>query len=72
MAVCVAAAVTTGLATHLVYDGYLSRLACFNAQGRCFDPETGVVYHAQSGMIWGGLAVIGALATVLLCRAARR
>jgi hypothetical protein len=30
---------------------------CFKALGRCFDSESGVVYMAQSGFVWLGLAV---------------
>jgi hypothetical protein len=34
---------------------------CFNEEGRCFDPVEGVVYHAQSGEVWGILLAASAL-----------
>ena len=37
---------------------YYKRLDYFNEQGRCFDVESGMVYHEQSGMIYLLLAVI--------------
>ena len=47
-----------------MYDAfYFQWRDCFNDQGRCFDEATGVVYHAQSGMVWLALA----LSTAALC-----
>jgi len=37
---------------------YFQWSACFNTAGRCFDPETGVVYHEQSGIAWLALALL--------------
>jgi hypothetical protein len=34
---------------------------CFNDQGRCFDEAESVVYHQQSGEVWGLLAVLSAV-----------
>lgn len=42
----------------LFYNQYFKWRACFNTQGRCLDSETGVVYHAQSGPVWLGLAIL--------------
>ncbi|MCB5199761.1 hypothetical protein LGQ03_10970 [Loktanella sp. TSTF-M6] len=28
---------------------------CFDAMGRCFDVQSGVVYQQQSGLVWGQL-----------------
>lgn len=42
----------------LWYDGSFKRRACFNEVGRCFDQDTGVVYHAQSGAVWLSLALL--------------
>jgi hypothetical protein len=36
----------------LFYGQYFQWRGCFNEAGRCFDPETGVVYQVQSGMVW--------------------
>ena len=34
------------------YTQYFQRRDCFNELGRCFDPETGVVYFQEAGPIW--------------------
>ena len=46
------------------YQHYFVRRHCFNELGRCFDPETGMVFLEQSGAIWliitvfaGGIAL---------------
>lgn len=46
------------------YDRYYKWRACFNEQGRCFDPASGTVALEQSGMVWGGLTALGLLATL--------
>jgi hypothetical protein len=43
---------------YLYYAAYFQHRDCFNALGRCFDEETGVVYSEQSGMVWLLLAVL--------------
>lgn len=42
----------------LWYDGSFKNRACFNEVGRCFNEDTGVVYHAQSGTVWLSLALL--------------
>ncbi len=50
------------------YDSYYRHLDCFNERGRCFDPETAIVY-TEGGMVWGLLAAIFAtLAALSLIR----
>ena len=39
---------------------------CFDAQGRCFDPDTGVVHHAQAGIAWLLLTGLAGAATLWL------
>ena len=59
----------TGLSAMLAfafYDSYWRWRDCFNELGRCFDPVSGVVYHEQSGAIWGGLALLSLLAGLAL------
>ena len=46
---------------YLFYTQYLKWYACFDDTGRCFDPQTGAVYMAQSGMVWFGLITISVL-----------
>lgn len=44
---------------------------CFNELGRCYDPESSVVYLEQSGSIWGGttgIALVAAAVFMLLSR----
>lgn len=54
-AVCLGLFVVFGALFHLQYFRWRD---CFDAQGRCFDAEAGVVYLAQSGAAWGALAVV--------------
>ncbi len=42
----------------LSYDQHLKLSACFNALGRCFDPESGTVHIQQSGLVWLPLALL--------------
>lgn len=37
---------------------------CFNALGRCFDPDTGHVYLEQSGAAWFSMAAIALIGSV--------
>lgn len=37
---------------------YFKWRECFNALGRCFDPDTGVVYTEHSGTFWLFLTVL--------------
>ncbi len=39
---------------------------CFDETGRCFDPQTGVVYLEQSGITWITLTLL-ALVGFVLC-----
>ncbi|UWQ07713.1 hypothetical protein K3X41_13255 [Aliiroseovarius crassostreae] len=54
----------SGTASAVLFWGYFVQhfkwRDCFNELGRCFDAESGVVYHAQSGGIWLSLAVLAA------------
>ena len=43
---------------YFYYAQYFMWRDCFNALGRCFDAETGVVYLEQSGAIWLSLTVL--------------
>ena len=52
---CLGLFVVFGALFHLQYFRWRN---CFDAQGRCFDAEAGVVYLAQSGVVWGALAVV--------------
>ena len=40
------------------YTQHFQRRDCFNELGRCFDPETGVVYSQEAGPIWLLLTVL--------------
>lgn len=40
------------------YTQYFTWRACFNEAGRCLDPDTGVIYLAQSGPIWLSLSAL--------------
>lgn len=40
------------------HEMYWRWRGCFNEEGRCFDPVEGVVYHAQSGEVWGFLLAV--------------
>ncbi|QQA42637.1 hypothetical protein [Pelagovum pacificum] len=42
---------------YLFYVQYFRWRTQFNELGRYFDPETGVVYQAQSGLVWLSLAI---------------
>jgi len=45
----------------LHYNMYWRWRDCFNEEGRCFDPVSGAVYHAQSGLIYGSLLTVSVL-----------
>jgi len=54
-------AVLTGLAVlfgFACYDRYFRWRDCFNELGRCYDPQTGMVYVAQAGLVWGALVLL--------------
>ena len=53
----------SGRATYL---HYVAHRACFNAQGRCFDPQTGIVYLEQSGPIWASMTALSLAAAIAL------
>ncbi|KPB00492.1 hypothetical protein [Ahrensia marina] len=60
---------------YLYYVTYFKHRDCFNALGRCFDDETGVVYSEQSGIIWLLLAALAlgvSLYTAWLLRKPKR
>lgn len=48
------------------YEFYFRWRDCFNEEGRCFDPETAVVYHEQSGMVWMLAAIVFAVVAAAL------
>ena len=54
------------LSFYFFYKQYFLWRGCFDTQGRCFDPQTGMVYHMQSGLIWTLLCAIFAGAAVYL------
>ncbi|SMX44118.1 hypothetical protein COL8621_02473 [Actibacterium lipolyticum] len=41
----------------MFYAQYFKWRHCFNELGRCFDPDSGVVYLQQSGAVWLSLAI---------------
>lgn len=45
------------VAGYLFYDQYWQWRSCFNEEGNCFDEASATVYHAQSGMVWGGVTL---------------
>ena len=53
------------------YTRYWIWRGCFNELGRCYDPVSQTVWLEQSGIIWGGLAVIALSAAVILWRRRR-
>jgi hypothetical protein len=40
------------------YAQYYVWRDCFNDLGRCYDPEFGMVYLEQAGMVWGFMTVL--------------
>lgn len=46
------------------YDQSFKRRDCFNALGRCFDSDTGVVYLEQTGQVWLMLALLSLFITL--------
>ncbi len=66
-------AVLTGLVAlfgFAYYDRYFRWRDCFNDLGRCYDPQTGMVYVEQAGLVWMALALLclGLLAGVIYVR----
>lgn len=54
----------SGVFGWLYHAQYFRWRDCFNALGRCFDAETGVVYLEQSGVIWASLAGVTLVAAL--------
>jgi len=52
------------------YDRYYRWRDCFNDLGRCYDPQTGMVYVEQAGFVWMLLALLclGLVVMVLFLR----
>jgi hypothetical protein len=57
-AIAVPLAVLGASFAYAFYDRYWRWRDCFNDLGRCYDPISQDVFLEQSGMIWGGLAVL--------------
>ncbi|MEA9789642.1 hypothetical protein VDF90_20820 [Xanthomonas campestris pv. raphani] len=53
----VASLLLLALTTYAWNERYWRWRDCFNAEGRCYDSQAGVMV-AQSGVIWGGLSVL--------------
>ncbi len=65
----------SGVFSFLAYDQHLKWRACFNALGRCFDPESGTVHLQQSGLVWMSLALLtlgGGIYSLWRAQAAKR
>ncbi len=54
------------------YTQYFKWRHCFNDLGRCYDPETGVVFLEQAGFVWSLMAVLTLAASIYLFWAHRR
>ncbi len=54
----VVSGVASGVFWLAYYTFYFKWRSCFDTQGRCFDGETGAVYHAQSAVVWLPIATI--------------
>ena len=52
------------------YDHYFRWRDCFNDLGRCYDPQTGMVYVEQAGLVWMTLTLLclGLLAGMIYVR----
>jgi len=55
----------------MFYVSYWQRHDCFNEEGRCFDPLSGVVYHEQS-FVWGPIGIAFVLAGVVVALSGTR
>ncbi|GLQ34718.1 hypothetical protein GCM10007939_10010 [Amylibacter marinus] len=64
--------IITAIFLSLFYLHYFRKRDCFNAQGRCFDHEHGVIYHEQSGLFWLSGAILVAIITLVLIKRLRR
>lgn len=53
---------------YLYYVQYYQWRDCFNDMGRCFDPNSGVVYMEHSGVTWLTLALLSMGAAALSVR----
>ena len=45
---------------------------CFDEMGRCFDPQTGTIFHQQSGIFWGLLFLVTFIGSISLFWWSRR
>lgn len=52
------------------FDRYYRWRDCFNDLGRCYDPQTGMVYVEQAGLVWLTLLLVclGLVVMVLFLR----
>ncbi|WP_428542411.1 hypothetical protein [Profundibacter sp.] len=52
------------------FDRYYRWRDCFNELGRCYDPQTGMVYVEQAGLVWITLLLVclGLVVMVLFLR----
>lgn len=68
-------AISVGLSLlfgYFYYTQYFRWRDCFDDSGRCFDANTGVVYHDQSGGVWLVLALVTiCVALILIWRLGR-
>ncbi len=62
--VFVALVVFSALFYYAYYTLHYKWRDCFNALGRCYYNESGVVYLAQSGAVWLILAVLASVLTL--------
>ncbi|WP_439143429.1 hypothetical protein [Planktotalea sp.] len=58
MTIFAVALLSAGVCFYAYYTFYFARRGCFNALGRCFDEDTGVVYLEQSGIAWLSIAAV--------------
>lgn len=61
----------SGLFGYFYYIQYYRWRDCFDETGRCFDPQYGVVYSAQSGTGWIILTMFPLAAAIIWLRATR-
>lgn len=62
----------TGLFGTTFYLRHVANRDCFNAEGRCFDPQTGTVILEQSGSVWLALSLLCLIVFSLLIWALKR
>ena len=54
------------------YDHYWRWRDCFNELGRCYDPQTQMVFLEQAGIVWGGMTAMALVAAVMFLAIAWR